>query len=676
MPVGRARPSASAAGFGAQARGYRMDQVDTVVDSLEARIAEHDREIARLRGEAGPALPRPARPAWLAAAAARHRTALLERRAREDEPPPRPGPAAGRDEAPAAGRPVPLRRVGPLGPAGLPPARLLGAGRADRRPRTGYLSQGVQDQQAFEWYFGAAAHNLTSLANPLFSDLQNFPAGVNLMANAAVLGLGIPLAPLTLLAGPSVTFLVVELLGLALTASAWFWLFRRHLAVHPLAAAIGAGFVGFAPGHGLARQRAPELRGAVPRARSSSTACCGSPQGHRPVRDGVVLGLLAAWQVFIGEEVLLLTALGLAVGAVVYLAHGRLPVRRMLPGPRRRARGSASRSSPCRCGGSSPARRATATSGTHPAGNDLAQLWGRATRSLGADPWASAALSMNRTEENSFFGVPLLLAAGGRRRRAPASRPRAGPGRRRRRLLLALAGRGGRRQRHGRPASPARGRCSSSCRCSATCCPPASPSSRSPRSAPCSRSASRRCAGSRRGTPVHAGAGLAVGAVAGAAGAAPGAAHPARRRPARPDAGVLQRRHLARLGRRGRVGARGARPVGRGHPGPGVAGAGALGLPRRRGVLRRPGLHDGARRPVRRHPDRADPVDVRHHRERAGPAGRPGRGGPVPGRTCGRRGSTPSCCPTPAPRRRCCSRSLTLGVRGARRTPGVSTSGT
>ena len=59
-------------------------------------------------------------------------------------------------------------------------------------PRTGYLSQGVQDQQAFEWYFGAAAHNLTDLANPLFCDLQNFPDGVNLMANAAVLGLGIP----------------------------------------------------------------------------------------------------------------------------------------------------------------------------------------------------------------------------------------------------------------------------------------------------------------------------------------------------------------------------------------------------------------------------------------------------------------------------------------------------
>ncbi|MEO6791256.1 MAG: glycosyl transferase, partial [Ornithinibacter sp.] len=30
---------------------------------------------------------------------------------------------------------------------------------------------------------------------------------------------------------------------------------------------------------------------------------------------------------------------------------------------------------------------------------------------VGADPWASAAVSMNRTEENSFFGVPLLVGA-------------------------------------------------------------------------------------------------------------------------------------------------------------------------------------------------------------------------------------------------------------------------
>ena len=187
-PGGRARHLAGGPGFGAQTRGYRMDQVDTVVDSLEARIAEHDLEIALLRGE----VPADARLRGEVPTASGTRrpvatpSALVERRSGEDEPPPRPGPAAGRDEPPAAGRPVPLRRSDLWAPL----AYLLLAGWVlsglITNLRTGYLSQGVQDQQAFEWYFGAAAHNLTDLANPLFSDLQNFPAGVNLMANAAV----------------------------------------------------------------------------------------------------------------------------------------------------------------------------------------------------------------------------------------------------------------------------------------------------------------------------------------------------------------------------------------------------------------------------------------------------------------------------------------------------------
>ena len=45
------------------------------------------------------------------------------------------------------------------------------------------------------------------------------------------------------------------------------------------------------------------------------------------------------------------------------------------------------------------------------ANNDLAALWGRATRTWGSDPWASAGLSMNRTGENAFFGIPLWLFA-------------------------------------------------------------------------------------------------------------------------------------------------------------------------------------------------------------------------------------------------------------------------
>ncbi len=232
------------------------------------------------------------------------------------------------------------------------------------RPFTGHLSQGVQDQQAFEWYFGATAHNLATLSNPLFSDLQNFPEGVNLMANAAVLGLGVPLAPLTLLAGPQVTFILVELLGLTLTASAWFWLFRRRLAVHPLAAALGAGFAGFAPGLVSHANGHPNfvVQALVPLVIDRVLRLA---EGDRPRRDGVVLGLLVAWQVLIGEEVLLLTAIGMAIGATVLLAHGRVDLRRLLPGLGSPP-ASRSSSSRCRCGGSSPVRAATPRSTTRP----------------------------------------------------------------------------------------------------------------------------------------------------------------------------------------------------------------------------------------------------------------------------------------------------------------------
>ena len=277
-------------------------------------------------------------------------------------------------------------------------------------PFTGHLSQGVQDQQAFEWYFGATAHNLATFSNPLFSDLQNFPDGVNLMANASVLGLGIPLAPLTLLAGPQVTFILVELLGLTLTASAWYWLFRRRLAVHPLAAALGAGFVGFAPGivshanghpNFVAQFLVPVILDRVLRLAEDDA---------RRVRDGIVLGLLVAWQVLIGEEVLLLASLGMLVAGLVLLAHRRLDLRRLLPGVGIGAALTVALVAfPLWWQFAGP--RSYGSIWHPPAGNDLSQLWGRATLSIGADPWASAAVSMNRTEENSFFGIPLLLAA-------------------------------------------------------------------------------------------------------------------------------------------------------------------------------------------------------------------------------------------------------------------------
>ncbi|WP_404381181.1 hypothetical protein LL946_12695 [Knoellia locipacati] len=277
------------------------------------------------------------------------------------------------------------------------------------RVSSGHLSQGVQDHQAFEWYFGASAHNVATLSNPLFSDRQNFPDGVNLMANAAVTGLGVPLAPLTLLLGAHVTFFVVELLGLAGTAAVWYWFLRRRGLVRP-AAEVGGWLTGFAPamvshanGHPnfVALFLIPVILDRLLRL----------AEGDRRVGDGVVLGLLVTWQIFIGEEPLLLAALGMLVVGLVLLVHRRLDVARMLPGV---AIGA----------GLSLllvavplwwqfAGRQSYTSIYHPpGGNDLAALWSRATRTFGTDPWASAALSMNRTEENAFFGLPLWILVG------------------------------------------------------------------------------------------------------------------------------------------------------------------------------------------------------------------------------------------------------------------------
>ena len=277
-PVGRARHLAAGPGFGAQTRGYRMDQVDTVrrlARGPHRRARPRDRAAAR-RGACRPPparRPRPSTPARSPSA-----------RPAEDEPPPRPGPAAGRDEPPAVGRPVPLRRSDLWAPlaylllAGWVLAGLIG------NLRTGYLSQGVQDQQAFEWYFGAAAHNLTSLSNPLFSDLQNFPAGVNLMANAAVLGPRHPARP----ADPARR--AVGHLPRRRAARPGPHGLRVVLAVPPVPGRAPArrrhrgGLHRLRARHGLARQRPPELRGAVPRAadrRPGAAPRAGPPPGAR-----------------------------------------------------------------------------------------------------------------------------------------------------------------------------------------------------------------------------------------------------------------------------------------------------------------------------------------------------------------------------------------------------------
>jgi hypothetical protein len=175
------------------------------------------------------------------------------------------------------------------------------------------LVSGGSDVHFFEWTLIHATRIFTHGENPFFTSQLNAPNGVNLMANTGLLGLTVPLVPVTLLFGPAVAFTVMLTGGLTATAWAWYHVLSRHVVRVWPAALVGGLFAGFAPGMISQANGHPDLvnQFLIPfiiwRAISLRTA-----------RDGVVLGLLITWQVFLNEELLFQTGLAVAIFVVVY----------------------------------------------------------------------------------------------------------------------------------------------------------------------------------------------------------------------------------------------------------------------------------------------------------------------------------------------------------------------
>ena len=184
------------------------------------------------------------------------------------------------------------------------------------------LVNGGSDVRFFEWTLVHAARIFTHGKNPLFTPQMNAPNGVNLMANTGLLGLTVPLVPVTLLFGPAVAFTIMLTGGLAATAWAWYHVLSRHIVGYWPAALVGGLFAGFAPGMISHVNGHPDLvnQFLIPfiiwRAISLRTA-----------RDGVVLGLLVTWQAFLDEEVLFQTGLAMAVFVAVYAVFRPTEVR-------------------------------------------------------------------------------------------------------------------------------------------------------------------------------------------------------------------------------------------------------------------------------------------------------------------------------------------------------------
>ncbi|KPI33434.1 glycosyl transferase family 2 [Actinobacteria bacterium OV450] len=274
-----------------------------------------------------------------------------------------------------------------------------------------YLKDALQDQNQWEWFVGVTTDNITHLRNPLFTLAQGMPDGVNLMANATMLGLTVPLIPVTLLFGETVTFVLVLTLGMAASAWTWYWLIRRRFVNGRWAAAAGGAFAAFAPpmvSHANGHPNFVVLF-MLPLIIDRALRLC---EGRNVVRDGVLLGLFATYQIFLGEEPLLIAALGMLLFCLAYLLVDR---RRALEAARPLGLGLVIAAAVCvpllavplywQFFG--PQSYHSVLHGDN-AGNSPRALVEYAARSLFGDAETAGRLSMNTTEQNAFYGWPLL----------------------------------------------------------------------------------------------------------------------------------------------------------------------------------------------------------------------------------------------------------------------------
>ena len=204
-----------------------------------------------------------------------------------------------------------------------------------RDPASRLVAGNSWDTDQFAWYFRYDATAVAHFHLPaLTTQAMNAPQGVSVMWNTFMLLPGVLLAPLTLLAGPQVSLTVLMTAGFAGSAFAMFAVLRRWGTSTP-AAAFGAGVYGFSPALVQSSLGHYDLQFAVLppliayAALSLVTGRCGP--GPRPAaRCGAALGLLAAAQVFIAEELLFDTGLAVVVmTAVVVASRPRLVAARL-----------------------------------------------------------------------------------------------------------------------------------------------------------------------------------------------------------------------------------------------------------------------------------------------------------------------------------------------------------
>jgi hypothetical protein len=189
-----------------------------------------------------------------------------------------------------------------------------------RDPASRTVAGNPYDADQFAWFFRYDATAIAHLHLPaLVTTAMNAPQGVNMMWNTPLLLPGIVLAPVTLAFGPQASLTVLLTAGFAGSATAMFAVLRRWQ-VGVAGAALGAAVYGFSPALVHSAIGHYDLQFAVLPPLIVDAVLRLATRRSGQVRGGLWLGLLAAAQLFITEEMLFDTALAAALVLIVLAA--------------------------------------------------------------------------------------------------------------------------------------------------------------------------------------------------------------------------------------------------------------------------------------------------------------------------------------------------------------------
>jgi hypothetical protein len=191
---------------------------------------------------------------------------------------------------------------------------------------------GPADNDLMAWFMWYAADAIAHGHLPaLVTTALNAPHGFPLMWNNSVLFPAVALAPVTLLGGPLASLTVLVTLGYAASAAAMYFLLRRHGA-SVLAGALGGAVFGFSPGMLNAGIGHYGMQFAVATPLMIEAAASIITGRGNSLATGAWLGLLAAAQLFTGEEMLIDVAIAGLVLVTVAGASRPSAVRARLGG--------------------------------------------------------------------------------------------------------------------------------------------------------------------------------------------------------------------------------------------------------------------------------------------------------------------------------------------------------